>query len=225
MKKPLIPALSLLLLTTVVHADDPEPPSSRTVAQAAQAFYDRVDTLNARFTQQYHHRIYQRTQTSTGRIRFDDAGRMRFDYDAPNGKVIVSNGENLVAYEPGDDGEVGQYVKSPVSQDGLHSGFAFLTGRARILEDYRFRLLDAERYGWSGHVLELRPRAEDPNARRILLFVDAREATFGVVHKVRIDDHEGNTNQFTLRGMQLNQDLGQSAFRYTPPTGARRVGA
>ena len=227
MKKKLIPALSLMLVAAVAHADDPTPPqpSSRQVAEAAQGFYDRVDTLQARFTQQYHHRIYQRTQTSTGRLRFDDAGRMRFDYDAPNGKVIVSNGENLVAYEPGDQGEAGQFVKTPVSEDGLHSGFAFLTGRARIMDDYRVRLLDAERYGWSGHVLELRPRAEDPNARRILLYVDGREATFGVVHKIRIDDHEGNRNQFTLRSMQLNRGLGAGAFRYTPPAGSRRIGA
>lgn len=217
-------ALSLFLIAAVAHADATEPPSARSVADAAQSFYDRVDTLEARFSQRYHHRIYQRTQTSTGRLRFDDVGRMRFDYDAPNGKVIVSNGVNLVAYEPGEGG-AGQYLKAPVSEDGLHSGFAFLTGQARILDDYRVRLLDNERYRWRGHVLELRPRAADPNVRRILLFVDGRTDTFGVVHRVRIDDHEGNQNQFTLRSMRLNRGLGDQAFSFRPPAGARRVGA
>lgn len=224
MKRHALTALSLFLVATIAHADDAEPPSARSVAEAAQSFYDRVDTLEARFTQRYHHRIYQRTQTSNGRLRVGDAGRMRFDYDAPNGKVIVSNGVNLVAYEPGESG-AGQYLKAPISEDGLHSGFAFLTGRARILDDYRVRLLDNERYRWRGHVLELRPRQADPNVRRILLFVDGRTDTFGVVHRVRIDDHEGNRNQFTLRSMRLNRGLGDRAFRFTPPSGARRVGA
>jgi len=223
MKRHVFTALSLFLIAAIAHADDPEAPSARSVADAAQGFYDRVDTLEARFSQRYHHRIYQRTQTSNGRLRFDDAGRMRFDYDAPNGKVIVSNGVNLVAYEPGERG-AGQYLKAPVSENGLHSGFAFLTGRARILDDYRVRLLNNERYHWRGHVLELRPRAADPNVRRILLFVDGRTDTFGVVHRVRIDDHEGNQNQFTLRSMRLNRGLGSAAFRFTPPTDARRVG-
>ncbi len=224
MKRHIFSALSLFLVAAIAHADAPEPPNARTVAEAAQGFYDQVDTLEARFSQRYHHRIYQRTQTSTGRLRFDDAGRMRFDYDAPNGKVIVSNGVNLVAYEPTDGHGPGQYVKTPVSEDGLHSGFAFLTGRARIMDDYRVRLLNNERYNWRGHVLELRPRAADPNVRRIILFVDGRTDTFGVVHRVRIDDHEGNQNQLTLRSMRLNRDLGASAFRFTPPSGARRVG-
>jgi outer membrane lipoprotein carrier protein len=217
------PALALFLVAAIAHADDPEPPSARSVADAAQGFYDRVDTLEARFDQRYHHRIYQRTQTSSGRLRVGEAGRMRFDYDAPNGKIIVSNGVNLVAYEPGESG-AGQYVKTPVSEDGLHSGFAFLTGRARILDDYRVRLLNNERYRWRGHVLELRPRAADPNIRRILLFVDGRSDTFGVVHRVRIDDHEGNQNQLTLRSMRLNRGFGDQAFHFTPPSGARRVG-
>jgi len=224
MKRHAFTALSLFLVAAIAHADDAEPPSARSVAEAAQGFYDRVDSLEARFTQRYHHRIYQRTQTSNGRLRVGDAGRMRFDYDAPNGKVIVSNGVNLVAYEPGESGP-GQYLKAPVSEDGLHSGFAFLTGRAHILDDYRVRLLDNERYRWRGHVLELRPRAADPNVRRILLYVDGRSDTFGVVHRVRIDDHEGNRNQFTLRSMRLNRGFGDQAFRFTPPSGARRVGA
>ena len=223
MKRHAFTALALFLIAAVAHADDARAPNARAVAAAAQGFYDRVDSLDARFSQSYYHRVYQRTQRSDGRIRFDDAGRMRFDYDAPNGKVIVSNGQNLVAYEPGDDGEPGQFVKAPVSEDGLHSGFAFLTGQARIMDDYRVRLLDNERYNWRGHVLELRPRTADPNVRRILLYVDGRTDYFGVVHKVRIDDHEGNRNGFTLRSMRLNRDLGGGAFRYTPPLGSRRI--
>ena len=225
MKRRIFSALPLILVAAIAHADGPEPPDARAVAEAAQRFYDQVDTLEARFRQRYHHRIYQRTQTSTGRLRFDGSGRMRFDYDNPNGKVIVSDGVNLVAYEPSDGLGPGQYVKTSVSEDGLHSGFAFLTGRARILEDYRVRLLDNQRFRWRGHVLELRPRAQDPNLRRVLLFIDGRSETFGVVHRVRIDDHEGNQNQLTLRSMRLNRDLGPSAFRFEPPAGARRVGA
>ena len=214
--------VALAWVGSVASADAPAQ-SSRDVASAVQSFYDSVDTAQARFRQTYRNRLYQRTQRSTGLLRFDDSGRMRFDYDAPNAKVVVSNGRTLTAYEPGVAGEPGQYVKAPVSEDGLHSGFAFLTGRARIGEDYRYRLLDAERYGWRGHVLELRPKVADPQVRRILLFVDSRAPTYGVVHRVRIDDHDSNSNLFSLGSLRLNRGLAESTFHYAPPANARRA--
>ena len=197
---------------------------ARQVARQVQAFYDQTDTLQARFTQTYYHRLYRRYQRSRGRLVFDKPGRMRFDYDRPNGKVLVSAGGYLTAYEPGDDGEPGQYVKASVAGNAVPSAFAFLTGEARLLDDYRVALLDARRYRWSGHILELRPRRPDPRIRRILLYVDGDPARAGVVHRIRIDDHDGNRNKFELRRMRFNRDVPERVFRYAPPRGSRRVG-
>jgi len=195
------------------------------IAERVQRFYDRTDTIQARFRQSYYHRVYQRWQRSSGALVVDQPGRMRFDYDAPNGKVVVSDGTHLTAWEPGEEGGAGQYVKAPVGDDALTGALGFLSGNARIREDYRVRLLDAERYRWSGHVLELRPRVADPRVARILLFVDGREAAAGVVHRVRFYDHERNINTFTLLDMRLDREVSAERFHFTPPRGARRVDA
>jgi outer membrane lipoprotein carrier protein len=195
------------------------PADARSTAAAVQAFYDQTDSLEARFVQTHHHRIYARTQRSTGRIVLDKPGRLRFDYD--DGKVFLSDGRHFVAYEPGDAGEPGQFVKTEVGASEVPSAFAFLTGDTRVA-DYRTRLLDARRYGWSGRVLELVPRARDPQMKRLVLFLDP--ALPGVVHRLRVEDHEGNTNQFSLRDVRYDRPVEATRFQFSPPPGSRRAG-
>ena len=196
--------------------------SVQTVAARVQHFYDQMGSLDARFEQRYYHKLYQTTQRSSGRLAFEKPGRMRFDYAAPNGKVVVSDGSHLIAWEPGDGG-AGQHVEAPVTEDALPGAFGFLLGTARIGRDYDYRLLDATRYRWRGHVLELRPREADPNVARVLLFVDGRNGREGVVHKLRIVDHEGNMNQFTFGSMRFNRGVDDARFAWQPPSGSRRI--
>lgn len=197
--------------------------SATSIAARVQAFYDRTDTLQARFAQTYYSRLYGRYQRSRGQLALDKPGRLRFDYDAPNGKVFVSDGHHLTAYEPGEEGAPGQYLKTDVRGNSTVGGLAFLTGQSRITEDYRVRLLNARTYRWSGHVLELVPRQADPRVRRVLLYVDARAETAGVVHRIRIDDHEGNRNKLEFRGMRFNRDIDGDHFRFRPPAGAIQI--
>jgi len=197
---------------------------ARHVSAQVQAFYDQTQSLETRFYQTFYHRAYGRYMRSRGTLRIDKPGRMRFDYDRPNGKIVVSDGARILAYEPGDDsGEPGQYFENTLAADPL-SALSFLTGDARLEQTYRTRLLDARRYHFAGHVLELRPRRADPRVRRILLFVDAHPERAGVIHRLRIDDHDGNRNKIELRRTRFNRELSDALFSWRPPAGARRVG-
>ncbi len=196
---------------------------ARTVAGRVQSFYDQTRTFQASFHQTYYNRLYDRYDRSHGQLAFDKPGRMRFDYARPNGKVIVADGRELTMWEPGDEGGPGQYAKTEMARAAIPGAFSFLVGDGRLEDDYRFRLLNARGYGWNGHVLELRPRRPDPRYRRVLLFVDAHPDRLGVVHTIRIDDHEGNRNKFQLRQMRFNRELGGRMFAFTPPAGARRM--
>lgn len=200
-----------------------QPLSADAVAARVQAFYDRTETIEARFSQTFYHRMYDRYQRSAGQLVVDKPGRMRFDYDQPNGKVFVSDGRHLTAYEPGEDGAPGQYLKQSVGGNATVGGLAFLTGHTRIADDYRTRLLNARTYRWRGHVLELVPRVSDPQVRRILLYVDARPGTAGVIHRIRIDDHDGNRNKLELRSLRFNRDVPSARFAFRPPSNAIRL--
>lgn len=198
----------------------PLSPSAQVAAQV-QSFYDRTDTLQTNFTQSYYHALYRRTEQATGTLILDKPGRMRFDY--ASGKVMVASNGYLTMYEPGEEGEAGQYAKMRSSSDTTHQGFAFLMGQTRIDADYNYRLLDAERYGWSGSLLELRPKTNDARVSRVLLYVDGRSGREGVVHRIRIYDHDGNRNTLTFRSMRFNRELGAARFRFQPPAGSVRM--
>ncbi|MGF1469454.1 MAG: outer membrane lipoprotein carrier protein LolA [Sandaracinaceae bacterium] len=225
-------AIPVALLAVAVLVGWPPTPAgaqpdadAATVAGWVQAFYDQTRTLSARFTQRYVNRVYQRTDLSRGRVRFKRPGRMRFDYDDPNGKVIVSDGSRLLAYEPGEDGGRGQYFERTLEDDQLSQALGLLMGTARLDRDFRFRLLDASRQGYAdGYVLELRSRGRaSPHYSRILLYVDGAEERRGVVHRVLIVDPQNNRNRFDLEDQRLNPPMPDRVFAWEPPEGARRI--
>ncbi len=223
--RPWVAAGLLVLAAAAPRARAQQAPTAATVASWVQTFYDQTRTMRARFTQRYHNRVYDRTDTSQGRVRFRKPGMMRFDYDQPNGKIIVTNGERLVVYEPPSGGSgAGQYYEQAMSDAQLPAALSFLTGTGRLADDFTFRLLDASQFHYQGgQILELRSRRPTPHYSRILLFVDSNAARRGVVHRVLIEDQAHNTNTFDFQQQQLNRDVPEADFRWRPPSGAHRI--
>src|SRR5690606_13245063 len=130
-------------------------------AARVQAFYDQTTTVQTAFQQSHYDRVYQRTTRSRGVLTIARPGKLRFDYLGGDGKVGVSDGRQLTIYEPDESGGGGQYAQTDMRED-FSSALGFLTGTARLDRDFRFRLVDPERFGWSGHVLELVPIRPEP---------------------------------------------------------------
>jgi len=217
-------ALAAGLLVTLPPSRGDAELNAETVAARVDAFYNQTTTLQASFYQTYYLRVYDRYQRSRGRIQIEKPGRLRFDYAAPNGKIIVSDGSMMTVYEPGDDGAAGQYLRRDVGEDALPTAFEFLMGEGRLADNNELRLYDGRRWGFpTGHILELRPRQPDPRYSRVLLYVDAHPDRLGVVRRIRIDDHEGNRNKLELSSMRFNRDVPDSTFRWSPPSGARLI--
>jgi len=217
-------AAALLLSTFSGSARAQQTPSATTVAAWVQAFYDQTTSMNARFRQRYRNRVYDRTDESRGRVRFRRPGMLRFDYDAPNGKVVVSDGTNLTVYEPPDaEGQHGQYFSQPVADSELPAALSFMMGSGNLGRDFRFRLLASDRFSYDGQVLELRSRRPSPHYSSILLFVDDDPRSRGVVQTIVIIDHSNNTNRFDFSERTFNSGVSESDFAYRPPSGSRRV--
>jgi outer membrane lipoprotein carrier protein len=220
----------MLLVSAAVAPDRAraqEPFDADTIAAKVQAFYDRTKTIQADFYQTYYHKLYDRYERSKGTVVFKKAGKMRWDYARPNGKVIVSDGEQLQVFDPGQEGETPQLYQHPMGEHELPQAFSFLTGTGRLEDDFDFRLLDPDRQGFpEGYVLELRPKEESPHYERLLFYVQlvgSGERRAGVVRRVLIVDHAGNRNRFDFSNLRFNRDVPDSRFRFTPPPGTRRV--
>lgn len=215
-------ALTAALVAPRADAQTARSPSAAQIAAEIQRFYDQTTTVRTAFTQAHYDRLYQRTTRSRGVLTIARPGKMRFDYLAGNGKVVVTDGEVLTVYEPDGDGGPGQYAQTAL-EDGLPSALGFLAGTARLDRDFAFRLRDASALRWDGYVLELRPRRPEPGYRRVLLYVDDDPATRGVVRRVLVQDHEGNLNRFDFARMRFGESVGQGTFQLDLPAGARRI--
>jgi len=194
------------------------------VAAQVQAFYDQTTSVEASFHQTYFHRLYDKYDKSSGTVVFQKPGKMRWNYAAPNGKVIVSNGQRLTVYEPGENNEPGQVFERSISESELPQALAFLMGTGKLENDFTFRLLDAAQQGFpSGHVLELMPKVKSPHYERILFYVDGQADRAGLVHRVLIVDASGNRNRIDFKAPKFNRKLEAKTFEWQAPKNARRV--
>ncbi len=198
---------------------------ARGVASAVQRYYDQSAVFSADFNQTYFQKLYNTYQRSSGRVYFKKPGKMRWDYAAPNGKIIVSDGTRIQYFEPGERGQSGQMHEMPIRDSQLTGALSFLTGTGRLVDQFTFRLLDGRQQGYpTGYVLELTPRTQTPHYERILLFVDATPTALGVVHRVLILDNAGNRNRFDFRRMSwAATSVRDNQFLWTPPRGTRRI--
>lgn len=199
--------------------------SAENVARMVQAFYDQTRSIQADFHQTYFNKLYGTYDRSHGQVKFQKPGKMRWDYAAPNGKVIASDGSRLVVYEPGEgEGDPGQVFERGIADSELLQALAFLTGNGKLADDFTFRLLDAAKQGFSGgYVLELMPKKPNPNFERILFYVDGDPKRAGLVHRVLIVDGSGNRNRFDFQKPKFNQAIEAKSFAYQAPKNARKV--
>jgi outer membrane lipoprotein carrier protein len=198
-------------------------PTAAQVAARVQRFYDQVPAIRMRFFQTYFVKLHQRYERSGGLVTFKKPGKMFWRYDAPNRKVLVSDGARIQLFEPGAEGEPGQVVETAVADSELPQALSFLTGRGRLEEQYAFRLVDPRTQGFEvpgGQVLELRPRRVNPNYERLLLYV----TNGSMVVRVLIIGHDGNRNRFDFSQIAVSGVNAPDAdFNWRPPAGTRRV--
>lgn len=198
--------------------------TAQEVAARVQAFYNQTTSVEASFHQTYFHRLYDKYDKSSGTVAFQKPGKMRWNYAAPNGKVIVSNGARLTVYEPGEGNEPGQVFERPISESELPQALAFLTGTGKLENDFTFRLLDSAQQGFpAGFVLELMPKVKSPHYERILFYVDGQADRAGLVHRVLIVDASGNRNRIDFKSPKFNRKLDTKTFEWQPPKNARKV--
>jgi outer membrane lipoprotein carrier protein len=197
------------------------------IAALVQSFYEQTKTIQADFYQTYYHKLYDRYERSKGKVVFKKPGQMRWDYAKPNGKKIVSNGDKLKIFDPGEESGTPQLFVHPIGEHSLPQAFSFLTGTGKLDEDFDFRLLDPERQGFEqGYVLELTPKEPTPHYERLLFYVvlvgsEGKQA--GIVRRVLIVDEAGNRNRFDFSNLKFNRDVPNRRFNFQPPAGTRRV--
>ncbi len=190
------------------------------LAKRIQSAYDAIRDFKAHFVQESSIKSWQaeQVQKAEGMVYLKKGGKMFWDYQTPTPQQIISDGRQLWFYEPEEKQvmvtTVGEGLQSQVSAD-------LLNGKAQLTRDFVVRDITSppDREG-GGYVLELIPRAPQPNLSKIILRADRN--TFQI-RQTEVYDLFDNLTRITFSRVEIDTRLSDAFFTFIPPPGVARV--
>jgi outer membrane lipoprotein carrier protein len=188
----------------------------RSALEKMQKRYDQAKDFRAKFTQTYSRAVVGRATVSTGTLSFKKPGRMRWDYEKPEPRMFLSNGQVLWLYEPTEK----QAFKQDLKSSQLPAALAFLMGKGKLVDEFDVTFAKDE-HGRPGDIhLALSPKQPQSSYKSILFIVDPKEY---LVRESILVDSQGNTNHFVFDDLEVNGKVADALFKWTPPAGVRVV--
>jgi outer membrane lipoprotein carrier protein len=183
------------------------------LAKTVDAHYNRLTSLEARYTERYTGMGLDRTETGT--LTLKKPGRMRWAYDTPHGKLFLLDGKSAIFYTPGD----AQAQRMPAKQlDDLRSPLRFLLGHTELAKELDHLTLTIVE---GGYTLSGVPKGMQQRLHSLALTVDAA----GAIHAMRLEEVDGATTTFTFTGLKENIPTRDTDFTFTPPPGVTIITA
>ena len=203
-------ALILTALGTIAAVQRTPPPQE--VAAALQRKYHGVRDFTADFTQVYAGGVLKRQSTESGRVFIKKPGKMRWEYERPEKKVFVSDGQKIYLYVPADK----QVTISPVpSEDRATSAVLFLMGKGDLTRD--FTVSYGDHGGADTYVLRLEPRIRQAEYDWLEVVVDRQSLR---IKELTAGDAQGGRSTFRFSNFKENVGLSDKSFVFTIPRGA-----
>jgi outer membrane lipoprotein carrier protein len=188
------------------------------ILRGAAAAYEGVRSLQAEFTMKLDNPVLRTSTTSRGTLYQRRPDRILLKFSEPAGDVIAGDGTYFWVYYPSVDAQ--QVMRAPAEQAG--SGGVDL--QAQFVGDPVQRF-DYDMHGQENvdgrpaHVLTMVPKG-DAGYEKLKVWVDTRDS---LVRRFELTEPNGAVRRFDLRDLQLNTNLADSLFRFTPPAGARVI--
>lgn len=188
-------------------------PSGDALARAVQAHYQQVRDFTASFEQAYVGGALKRRSVERGTVTIRKPGRMRWDYEAPEKKLFISDGTRMYFYVPADK----QVRVSAMPEAGrVPTPILFLAGRGDLLRDFKVEEVAAPAGSAGSRALRLRPVRPEPEYDTLTLVVDG--GTY-VMRQLIVVDGQGGTSTFSFTNLRENVGVAESRFVFTMPKG------
>ncbi len=207
---------SVIVALALVGDPPSQPPAvDAALVQRIQAHYDQVQDFEAHFIQRVVHRIVHKVIEESGTMAFKRPGRMRWEYQNPENKLFVTDGEKSYFYVPEDRQVIVSHT--PGGAMGLAEGspFAVIMGETRLLDAFELKNSDSEPQ-MGGEVLLLIPRRPQEDFEEAEIEVRPEN---GQVIRVSLLDSQGNRTEFLFGEIRENRGLVDSMFRFSVPSG------
>jgi outer membrane lipoprotein carrier protein len=230
----LIATSTIAISSQPAHADTS--PRAAAAARALEARYHDAKTLEAIFLERYSD-SRQGLEAESGKVYFSRPGRMRWEYEAPEQKLFVSDGKTVWFYVPSDH----TVTRAPIKEStDWRTPLALLTGKAKLSQLCDKVDLSANTPGKQGNiVLSCRPRGEKTKSKdtsgdnleasiapldqqfdEVLLEVDPES---GELADVRVLQPGGIELEYRFGNWRENVPLEESLFHFQAPSGVAIV--
>lgn len=229
-------SLALVVVAPVQPAHADTSPRAAAAARALEARYHDAKTLEAIFLERYSD-SHQGLQAESGKVYFSRPGRMRWEYEAPEQKLFVSDGKTVWFYVPSDH----TVTRAPMKEStDWRTPLALLTGKAKLSQLCEKLDLSTTAPGKVGNiVLSCRPRgektktkdAEGDNLEASIAPVDEQfdevllelDPDSGELADVRVLQPGGIELEYRFGDWHENLPLAESLFHFQAPSGVAIV--
>ena len=171
----------------------------RAVLQRAQNYLQNLTSAQGSFVET------SGAQRREGRFWLQRPGKMRFEYTTPQGLLVVSNGSNVMRYDP----RLDVFRQVPLSQTPLST---FLARDVRLDQGVR---IDRVTRMQSGAFAIVARDARRPNEGQVILSFAGDPLR---LHEWTIIDAQGGRTRTQLTSLQPASGLSNSLFQLRDPT-------
>ncbi len=184
------------------------------LAQQVQERYNRAHTLSVRFVERYEIQGHTRPAES-GKLILRKQGKMRWEYEKPQGKVLISDGKTIYLYTSGDN----RVEKIPIRDtEDMRAPLAFLLGHL----DFKKEFTKLQTHpGDGGTWLEGAAKDDRAPYATVGMLVE----TNGSVGKLNVLGRDGSSMTFAFSDEILNPLVDDKLFQFKIPPGAEVVDA
>jgi outer membrane lipoprotein carrier protein len=192
------------------------PVNVKKLADGVDAHYNRLQSLEANFTEIYRGAGMDRTESGT--LWLKKPGKMRWEYRSPREKLFVSDGKLVWFYVPADR----QARREPAKKlDDLRSPLSFLLGKTRLERELRGLSVapDVTPIEAGDVVLRGLPQAIADQVSEVLLEITPDRE----IRQITLQDVDGSTTQYRFSDQKGDVAVANLQFEFRPPAGTEVV--
>ena len=200
------------VISILAVVNSPRAQESADGRQLIEDFVNNIRTMSGRFEQQLVDADNIVVDESSGTIEIQKPGKFRWTYLEPYEQILVADGLNVWSY----DVDLEQVTVKPQAEVLASTPALLLGGTQNVLEDFDYIGSFTERDTvW----VRLRPKSTENGFTRVELgFNDGRPS------RMIFSDNLGQTTLIALFDLELNQDIDERRFSFSPPKDVDVVG-
>jgi outer membrane lipoprotein carrier protein len=174
--------------------------------------YNRAKTLQVQFSEAYSV-AGQARKAESGVLTLRKPGRMRWDYNAPPGKLFISDGKEVYLYTP----ESHRVEKMPLKEtDDMHGPMAFLLGKLDFAKEFREFTLKPD---GANYIVTAKAKTNKLPYERVEMTVTPDYQ----IQRLVINGQDQSILSFRFAEEKLNPAVEETQFKFQMPAGATLV--